>query len=819
MSKRRQREKQRQEQERRRQQGAVQQLQPPPAPSLHELERRAEAIVAPPLPNGTPALAPVSAPPDADLPRLRACYERLETLRVKYEQALKELGEQKNALNDQAKAHDARRAELDTASADINRRRKECDDERTTLEVLSLELDDRARAIEAREKDADAGFIERSKQALERQAEEEEAARKRLEALRQQIASEEQKLAAQAETERQKLQEELARLEQETRARLAGEEQRLRREEEAARATLGGEEKKLEAQRQDLRERERRLDLDARLLEDKRRDIDQTAHALAAAEVESEQFHRRCAEERLERLRADLEEREAKLLEYEDRERQTTGRTVEECLRQIHELQEENERLRVENASRLDEQKAAKLRRLETAQDEWQRERSTLLHENEQLRGQVERRLVGVVQVETLQAQKEAYRVANDSLRQTLTELREEMDRTLQAARGQTIFPACSAMDADESLQKNPANAPKITGLKQLVEFLRHRMGWDPQRGKELYYSARDVRVFLGGLAMSRLHILQGISGTGKTSLPEAFARAIGAGHEVVAVQAGWRDRQDLIGHFNSFKNSFAEEAFLKALYKAQCPRYRDLPFLIVLDEMNLSRPEQYFADFLSALERAASSPPIDLLPAPATPSPRLLQDGHRLPWASNVWFVGTANQDETTVEFADKTYDRAHVMELPEQPAPFEVRKDLDLKKPIGLAALQLAFQQARGEHSDKAERASTFLREHLRGQLARDFRVGWGNRLEEHIRWFVPVVIAAGGSPGEAVDHLVATKLLRKVKDRHDVRSGDLRRLEETLQRSWGQLDKDNPPERSLEILKKEVDRLDIMRGGDGA
>ena len=80
----------------------------------------------------------------------------------------------------------------------------------------------------------------------------------------------------------------------------------------------------------------------------------------------------------------------------------------------------------------------------------------------------------------------------------------------------------------------------------------------------------------------------------------------------LIALIAG---KHSFIGHFNSFKNCFSEEAFLKALYKAQCPRYRDLPFLIVLDEMNLSRPEQYFADFLSSMERAASRP--------TSPSPR----------------------------------------------------------------------------------------------------------------------------------------------------------------------------------------------------
>lgn len=80
--------------------------------------------------------------------------------------------------------------------------------------------------------------------------------------------------------------------------------------------------------------------------------------------------------------------------------------------------------------------------------------------------------------------------------------------------------------------------------------------------------------------------------------------RAIGAESAVIEVQSGWRDRQDLIGHFNAFERRFYESEFLKAMYRALTPFYRDTPFIIVLIEMNLSHPEQYFADLLSALER-----------------------------------------------------------------------------------------------------------------------------------------------------------------------------------------------------------------------
>jgi 5-methylcytosine-specific restriction endonuclease McrBC GTP-binding regulatory subunit McrB len=97
----------------------------------------------------------------------------------------------------------------------------------------------------------------------------------------------------------------------------------------------------------------------------------------------------------------------------------------------------------------------------------------------------------------------------------------------------------------------------------------------------------------------------------------------------------------------------------VQALYRAGTPAFKDKPYVIVLDEMNLSHPEQYFADVLSAIERDA---PLTLTNVLLEPAPSRLAEGRLLAIPSNVWFVGTANHDETTMGFADKTYDRSHV-------------------------------------------------------------------------------------------------------------------------------------------------------------
>ena len=193
---------------------------------------------------------------------------------------------------------------------------------------------------------------------------------------------------------------------------------------------------------------------------------------------------------------------------------------------------------------------------------------------------------------------------------------------------------------------------------------------------------------------------------TGKTSLPVAFAGAIGAGCKVIEIQAGWRDRQDLLGHYNAFERKFYESEFLLALYRAGCPRYEQLPFIIVLDEMNLSHPEQYFAEFISKLEQPSRARQIELTTEAVEPAPRLFQEGRILPLPRNVWFVGTANHDETTKDFAPKTYDRAHIMELPRHPGEFDVRPMRD-QEPMALETLENAFALAQKQYEALARSA----------------------------------------------------------------------------------------------------------------
>jgi 5-methylcytosine-specific restriction endonuclease McrBC GTP-binding regulatory subunit McrB len=303
--------------------------------------------------------------------------------------------------------------------------------------------------------------------------------------------------------------------------------------------------------------------------------------------------------------------------------------------------------------------------------------------------------------------------------------------------------------------------------------------------------------------------LLQGISGTGKTSLPLAFASAVGGGIEVIEVQAGWRDRQDLIGYYNAFHRHYYATNFLQALYRAGTPAYRDRVFMMVLDEMNLSRPEQFFADFLSALEQSMDKRRLTLVNDPVTNAPRLMVDGRHLPIPPNVWFVGTANHDESTAEFADKTYDRAHVMEMPRNTdeARFEVQSRSP-RSALSYEKLEAVFKDAANAQEKSVHKAVAWLRSApFADELQKRFRVGWGNRLENQLARYLPVVVESGGSIGEAMDHLLVTKVLRKLKDRHDVRAAALEDLSTKLQTAWEKLDMANPPQRCVELIELEI------------
>ena len=272
-----------------------------------------------------------------------------------------------------------------------------------------------------------------------------------------------------------------------------------------------------------------------------------------------------------------------------------------------------------------------------------------------------------------------------------------------------------------------------------------------------LYYTREIVRRFIAGMAASKLLILEGISGTGKTSLPYSFSRYMTNPATIVSVQPSYRDRTELLGYFNEFSKRFNETEFLRALYEAD---YREEPTLIVLDEMNLARIEYYFAEMLSVLEMPSKDEwVLDLVPTAWPGHPKKMEDG-KIHVSDSTWFVGTANNDDSTFTITDKVYDRAMPIELNERADAFEC--EIQPNCPISAEHLEELFEQAKIDHPVSEEAMENMQK--LDSYLVTRFRLSFGNRIMKQLYDFVPVYVACGGTEVGGMDYIIARKVLKK-------------------------------------------------------
>lgn len=179
-------------------------------------------------------------------------------------------------------------------------------------------------------------------------------------------------------------------------------------------------------------------------------------------------------------------------------------------------------------------------------------------------------------------------------------------------------------------------------------------------RAKGFTFEAWQVAAFVHALRSKPFVILAGISGTGKSKLPLLVGELTGARVHLVPVRPDWTDSADLVGYTN-LQGTFIPGRLLEIAKAAS-----DEPtaqHIVVLDEMNLARVEQYFAEVLSLIEDRESSDVGPRSRAPLAPSAPAPWSAVRLP--ANLSIVGTVNMDETTHGFSRKVLDRAFTLEM----------------------------------------------------------------------------------------------------------------------------------------------------------
>ena len=503
--------------------------------------------------------------------------------------------------------------------------------------------------------------------------------------------------------------------------------------------------------------------------------------------------------------------------EIEDPEKGTRIASMNEVVSALQEFRKKYESLaaiysRYPDNSSISalEEKAQKVENLE-------RENEALEQERNRYREEVVAARNATKELEIVKQEVEATNALNEHLLQEL-----ESHKTALESRTGDTCPSLTKVDTETEAQDFIDDVTKriqrtsIQSLRELVSHVKNYAGTVEQ----LYYTDNDIRAFLAGMSVSRLLILQGMSGTGKSSLPRIFSEAISGFNRLIPVESSWRDRNELLGYYNDFNKKFNAKSFTIELYRSSKDRCQEIPTFIVLDEMNLARIEYYFSDFLAILQEPDHdkwlielvSSDMRTLPMELPESvkekmkkespsvfsiwekieksrqgdlkaetsdedkekltlylaklgqltgAKSLIDGRKIKVTDNIWFVGTANRDESTFEISDKVYDRAQVVSLNRKGIP---EKYISTSaKYISVSKLEELFKDAVSTNEYRAEVESRL--NELDEVLMEQFDISFGNRIVTQTMNFVAVFVAAGGELVDALDYQISTKILRKV------------------------------------------------------
>ncbi|MDD2181339.1 MAG: hypothetical protein PHW32_03105 [Bacilli bacterium] len=336
----------------------------------------------------------------------------------------------------------------------------------------------------------------------------------------------------------------------------------------------------------------------------------------------------------------------------------------------------------------------------------------------------------------------------DDEELEVLEDDEEEAERDLSNIR----FPKLERID-QEFKNFKPRNYGNTFTLEELVDNFR---SYSASQLK-LYYDTSLLRAFVGGLACGKLIILQGISGTGKTSLAYAWGKFVKQDSCIASVEPSWRDKTEFLGYFNEFTKRFNETDVLAELYISGLD---DDIHTIILDEMNIARVEYYFAEMLSILEMPSRDEWIvELVTSPWPEDPKRIISG-KLKLPGNLWYIGTINNDDSTFMVTDKVYDRAMPIDINNRIDPFKSRDQEAME--INSSYLEALFEKAE-EDFPVSEKNLLKVKE-MDDYVIKHFRIAFGNRIMKQLNTFVPVYVACGGKEIEGIDYFISKKIFRK-------------------------------------------------------
>ena len=278
-----------------------------------------------------------------------------------------------------------------------------------------------------------------------------------------------------------------------------------------------------------------------------------------------------------------------------------------------------------------------------------------------------------------------------------------------------------------------------------------------------LIFEASFVKRFVCSLLTKPFVILSGLTGSGKTQLAITFAKLIcesESQYEVIPVGADWTNRDRILGYPNALEESKYHKPENKALQLIiEASIHQDKPYFLILDEMNMSYVERYFADFLSAMESGENIP--------------LWEKGNddvpsSIELTKNLFIVGTINVDETTYMFSPKVLDRANVLEFrikKEQMRQYLTgfKKASSSEKVSKMAAdfVKIATEKSHGELSEEMVNTLIDMFDTL-GKIQKEFGYRTANEMSQFIRITKEYTDM---EDNDAIDAAIVQKLLPKV------------------------------------------------------
>ncbi len=621
-----------------------------------------------------------SAPLKEDVPAiLKDAFQQIQQLIQSCTYAQKRLEKERETFIQGQNAVEQKQSELEKEKQVLQAKQKTLD--KKEAEFIIIE-----RSLAEREANAAANFIKQNKQAIENLNQQVLDLTLEYQQLQKKILSEKTRCLEQWEQERQKAQKIFEEsLEEERKkflARLANEEQNLRQQQQQLlqqRQIFEEECRKIELE---LRKRENKIKILEEILKEDQKSLEQKIELKVNEEAKRLKLELNSAREFNRIVQEECKKLETQIHSYQELNVKLGNREPEEILKEIKKKDQEIQKLRNELSERPGENITQQMEILKQEYDSVRDQLNTITKQYLQAKNQLDHTIVNAMQEQNLREINRMLEIRCSGMASNLAKLEEEVQKYKKF----TDLPKERSVrigvieDPIYKIKRDPPNnkSDEFEWLQQIYEEMKH-CGF--------YFSKRLLYAFhtsLKTVEWSSLTVLTGVSGTGKSELPRLYARFGGVEFESIAVQPNWDSPQDLFGFFNYMDNRFNAKPLLRGMVQSQLPKekggFNDGLLVVLLDEMNLARVEQYFSDLLSKLELRRGETQTVYLNVDLGSG----LEPYSVPLGKNVFFVGTINEDESTQTLSDKALDRSNVIAFP-SPTQFRSREILQLSERKG--------------------------------------------------------------------------------------------------------------------------------------